>query len=243
MAAKAEIEPIELRTGDRVTVRGHRVDTMSGESWLYPAGTAPDASSPPSATGLRLHGIEAHGPHAIEVTGVWRDGVVDVELVSADVAVEVTFDPDRALDALRDHLRHEASPPLASITDATAALVIGRLQDHPDVVRITQVTIAPGLRVLVVAARSPSQVALMVNDALSAGHVVVVGSQWSRAQVDHARDALHALPIGEIIRGGEGITERGEPFLFAYTRRPLTIRYGLSPELVRIRSWITLAPV
>ena len=81
---------------------------------------------------------------------------------------------------------------------------------------------------------------MKMADAIRNGYVVVVACRWSRDQVDRAREALGQLPEDEIMRIGEGVNARGEPYLFAHTRRPVTLRHGLSPELVRIYPWIEL---
>ena len=240
MAADAAIESVHIRTGDRIRVRGYLRAARSGERFLYPEGEEQNDFSSSRGAGLRLSGVEALDRSVVHVTGVWRDGVVDVELAAPAADQRDAIDPQRDVVELREWLRQEITHTETPLTDPIASDLIDHLQGHPDVVRVTRVSLARRHRVLVAAAHPSSSVAMKMADAIRNGYVVVVACRWSRDQVDRAREALGQLPEDEIMRIGEGVNARGEPYLFAHTRRPVTLRHGLSPELVRIYPWIEL---
>lgn len=240
MVADGAIQSVQIRAGDRIRVRGYVRAVRSGETFLYPEGEEQNHFSPVQGAGLRLSGVEAPDCAVVQVTGIWRDGVVDVESVTPADEQRDAIDPQREVVALRAWLRQEMASTETPLTDPIASDLIDHLQGHPDVVRVTRVSLARHHRVLVVAAHHSSSVAIKMQDAIRNGHVVVVACRWSRDQVDRAGEALGKLPEDEIIRIGEGITERGEPYWFAHTRRPVKLRHGLSPELVRIYPWIEL---
>lgn len=105
----------------------------------------------------------------------------------------------------------------------------------------THVALAEHGRVCVLSSPEPERVEALVAQG-PAGPVVVFPSRWNKAQLEDARALVDSVPADQVLRIGEGTTDRGERYAHALvTQLPdgfASARARLPEGIVDVRPWI-----
>ncbi|NUT71272.1 hypothetical protein [Pseudarthrobacter sp. C4D7] len=109
------------------------------------------------------------------------------------------------------------------------------------VVSRSVLTVRPGEKVTVIAARDPNEVRKILGPFFAPGYLFLVRASWSALDVSDAREALANLPEGLVISIGQGLNAQGENplrvVLFAASSEFESVRRQSPPGLILEEVW------
>ncbi len=230
-----------LATGGRFRARGWLVvDPARAASYLTPFRPSKVFVWDERLLPLRLDEAARVGlslfEGSVEVEGSWDGEVLLVSRWDEDAAVDPAV---ASLRVLAQRVRQAFVHTHAEHPDFEEfAATLGR---HPSVLAMTHIALADHGRVYVLSSPEPERVEALVAKG-PAGPVIVFPSRWDEAQLEDARALVDSVPDDQVLKIGEGTTDRGERYAHALvTQLPdgFASARALLPEgIVDVRPWI-----